>query len=162
MDVEKMQSDYIERVNNEIVSIINFTELNNSYISEGNKYGRCILKKLHDIFVSIYRTDCLDKSYEVVCVPSIIKPYKSEIYMIGITMLDTEIIQRYGTAFFTSNGVLDELDDYISEEEREYMQKELLPYNCWYTVYPNKNYIQVINKAPKIVKEIIRYCRNEK
>lgn len=162
MDSEKMQSDYIERVNNEIVSIINFNELGNSYGSEENKYGRYILKKLYDIFVNIYGTDCLNKDYEIVCVPSIIKPYKSGSLMIGITMIDIELMQQYGTAFFTDKGVLDELDDYIIQKDREYIQDKLVPYKCWYTIYPDQNYIQIINKAPEIVKEIIKYCRNEK
>lgn len=162
MDSERMQSDYIERVNNEIVSIINFNELGNSYVSKENKYGRCVLKKLYDIFVDIYGTDCLDKDYEVVCVPSIVKPYKSGIFIIGITMVDIELMQQYGTAFFTDKGILDELDDYMPQKDREYMQDELVPYKCWYTIYPDERYIHVINEAPKIVKEIIKYYRNEK
>lgn len=37
MDSEKMQSDYVERVSDEIISILNFNELSNSYLSEENK-----------------------------------------------------------------------------------------------------------------------------
>lgn len=162
MDSEKMQSDYVERVSDEIISILNFNELSNSYLSEENKYGKYVLKKLYDIFVDIYGTDCLNTDYEVACVPSIIKPEKSEFCIIGITMIDIELMQRYGTAFFTEKGVLDELDDYMAEEDNKYMKNKLLHYKCWYTIYPDKSYIQIINEGPDKVKEIIKYCRNEK
>lgn len=104
--------------------------MSNSYLSEENKYGKYALKKLYDIFVDIYGTDCLNADYEVLCAPSIIKPEKSELYIIGITMIDVELMQRYGTAFFTEKGVLDELDDYMAEEDNKYMKNKLLHYKC--------------------------------
>ncbi len=59
---------------NALLIIVDFKKLNVSCNSTDDSYAKDILKKMHDIFTEVYKTDYLDSyTYEFVKVPAIIR-----------------------------------------------------------------------------------------
>ncbi|MDD4593076.1 MAG: hypothetical protein PHG06_22045 [Parabacteroides sp.] len=78
----KMQEDFTEYLNREVLSSVDWAKLENL------KYMKELLKQMTDRFCDIYHTNKLDYDMEFVLVPAVIRVCESGDLYAGIVQLD--------------------------------------------------------------------------
>jgi len=154
----KMQEDFTEYVNREVLSSMDWAKLKESYTACDYGYMKELLKQMTDKFCKIYGTNELNEDYEFVLVPAVIHVCESGNLYAGIVQLDlTSSGEHYGTDFFTHYGVYNIDDEELTEKEIEYV-RSFHPYDYFPTVqYPNDIHVDW-SKCPAEVCDIINYC----
>jgi len=84
----KMQEDFTEYLNREVLSSVDWAKLKESYIKHNYGYMKELLKQMTDKFCEIYSTNELHEDYEFVLVPAVIRVSESGNLYAGIVQLD--------------------------------------------------------------------------
>lgn len=163
MDTEKMQDEYFEKLNKDILPGIDFKKLHQSCQGPDKQYAKEVLKSLHDAFAEVYKTICLTAGdFEFVSVPAIIKTRNTGITAIGLVTLDIESSgEHWGTHLLTDKGVLDLHGENLSKAEKAYVSKNFIPYDYWYTVDLARDHHVDFENAPEEICEMREYCRSD-
>ena len=83
MDKQNKQKKYIDKVN-KILSSLDFNRLDCSCNSSYDGYTRSILLSLHKAFVSVYRTDDLERGgYDRILILYSFQGFASDMYLAG-------------------------------------------------------------------------------
>ena len=159
MDNQNKQQKYIDKVN-QILSSVKFKQLDSSCNSSDNSYARSVLQALHQAFVSVYQTDYLDRGeYEFVELPAVIRGRNTGHIALGIVTLDLESSgEHFGTFFFTPHGVIDQGDENLTEQQKEYLRKTFIPYDYWYTPEVEHDIHVDYESVPAEVAELLEAC----
>ncbi|HCA30072.1 MAG TPA: hypothetical protein DEP23_11140 [Ruminococcaceae bacterium] len=149
----KMQQDFTEYLNREVLSSVDWAKLGKI------KYIKELLKQITDKFCEIYDANELEYDMEFVLVPALIRVCESGDLYAGIVQLDlTSSGEHYGTDFFTRYGVMNIDNEQLTEKELRYV-RSLHPYDYFPTVqYPDDIHVDW-SRCPKEVWDIIDYCR---
>ncbi len=151
----KMQEDFTEYLNREVLSSVDWEKLNTL------KYLKELLKQMTDKFCEIYNANELDYDMEFVLVTAVIRVCESGNLYAGIVQLDlTSSGEHYGTDIFTSYGVMNIDNEELTEKELKYVLS-LHPYSYFPTIqYPGDIHVDW-SRCPKEVWDIIDYCRRD-
>ncbi len=96
-------------------------DANDTYTTE-------ILKQLHDKFVEIYDTDCVDGLVGFIQVPAIVESLQTGNYYPALVTLDLDSSgEHWGTCVLSPDGVFEQGAQEGNEGEAEFW-KELIPY----------------------------------
>jgi len=160
MPTEDLQGKYIDKINSDIVSKIDFTKLDRSCNSGNNAYAAKILKELHQAFVEVYGTENLQTDMQFVCVPAMLRGCTTGRNAVGLVILDLESSgEHYGSYFFTERGVLDDDGDpNNSPQGKAYLKEHFMPYDYWYTAYCERDHHVDFDHVPASVADIINQC----
>lgn len=159
MGNEDLQAVYIERLNT-MLPTVDFAKLDRSGNSKNDGYAKDTLKKMHDLFVEVYRTDDLDDGgYEFVDVPAVIRGRNTGHIGLGIVTLDLQSSgEHYGTFFLTPRGIIDDGSEEIKPADSKYLSDVYIPYDYWYTVYIERDHHVDFDNVPEKVVEMLNYC----
>ena len=152
---EKLQKEYIDRVNNEVIPSIEWNNMKNSYMNESMDVPEELLKALHEKFMEVYGTEYLDDEYGFVTVPGIVKGEDGNIY---VALLDLDVMssgEHWGTVFFTPQGIIE--DRAVNEDMLE-LRHQIGVYDYWYTPELERDHHVDWSKCPDEVKEMLDYA----
>ncbi len=130
--LKKMQDDFINAVNHEVIPKINWKEFAEAQAKNDSYYTAGILKNLHAAFVEAYGSDSLSSEMGMVQIPALINANDGKIYP-ALVFIDTESSgEHWGTTFFSPRGIFEQNDVDYPSEDRAFM-RSLVPYNYYYT-----------------------------
>ena len=158
IDSEKLMNDYMTMVNHDVLSGFHWLGLKQAYQDHDYEPVKQLLKQLHDAFLKVYGTDCLDESYDFILAPAAIRVRSTgEIYA-GLVELDLSSSgEHWETSFITPCGVFSQSDESLNEQQREYV-RSMIPYDYYYTPdIPGDIHVDKEN-IPDDIREILDYC----
>ena len=158
IDCEKLLDDYTNAINNDVLTGLHWLGLKRAYQNRDYEPVKQILKKLHDAFVKVYGTDCVDDSYDFILAPALIRVKSTgEIYA-GLVELDLSSAgEHWETSFITPCGVFNQSDRNLNERQQTYL-RSLIPYDYYYTLdIPNDIHVNKCD-IPDDVRELLAYC----
>ena len=160
MESKDLQKEYIERLN-DLLQTIDFKKLDESCNSEDTSYAKDILKKMHDSFMGVYKTDYLDSyTYEFIEVPAVIRGQDTGHIGLGIVSLDLGSSgEHWGTFFLTPKGVIDQGAEKQSLSKAKYLDQTYIPYDYWYTVSLERDHHVDFNNVPENIADILNVCQ---
>ncbi len=126
---EKLQKEYIDKVNKEVIPCIEWVGMKNAYKNGNMDVPTDLLGLLYEKYLEVYGTDPIDESVGMVTVPGVVQAADGSIYP---ALLDIDAYssgEHWGTNFFTPRGVFS--DQTKNMETREMVEK-LTPYKYWY------------------------------
>lgn len=161
MKSKDLQKEYIERLN-DLLQTIDFKKLDVSCNSADDSYAKDILKRMHDNFIEVYKTDCLDShTYEFVEVPAIIRGRNTGHIGLGIVSLDLESSgEHWGTFFLTPKGVIEQGGEKLSVSDTKYLNQTYIPYDYWYTVSLERDHHVDFDNIPEKIADILNVCHS--
>jgi len=159
MEDRDLQKEYIEHLNTLLLTV-DFKELDVSCNSTDHSYAKDILKKMHDIFIEVYKTDYLDSyTYEFVEVPAVIKGRNTGHIGLGIVSLDLESSgEHWGTFFLTPKGIIEQGSEVQSVSDTRYLNQTYIPYDYWYTISLERDYHVDFDNVPEKIEDILNVC----
>ncbi|MBU5426888.1 hypothetical protein KQI41_10745 [Tissierella pigra] len=162
MEDRDLQRDFIMRLNG-LLFTLDLKKLDISCNSEDDSYAKDTLKKMHDIFIEVYKTDYLDScTYEFVEVPAIIKGKNTGHIGLGIVSLDIQSFgEHWGTFFLTPKGVIEQGSEKLFAYEREYVNQTYIPYDYWYTVSLERDYHVDFDNVPEKIGDMLNACHTD-
>lgn len=148
-----MSNKYINKINNEILSKIDYEKLGESYQTD-MVYAKKVYQSLRDAFETVYGhndIDVLSEKMDTILLPGIVESKKSKEVCIGIFELDlTSSGEHYGTFFLSKFGVVPQFGN-KQQDIKEYV-KSFIPYNYYYdAIYEGD--IHTANDIPQHIKE---------
>lgn len=158
IDSEKLMNEYTNAVNNDVLVGFHWLGLKLVYKNHDYEPVKQILKKLHEAFLKVYGTDCVDDSYDFILAPAVIRVRATgEIYA-GLVDLDLSSSgEHWGTSFITPCGVFSQSDEKLNEQQREYVGS-FIPYDYYYTLdIPNDIHVKKGN-IPDDIREMLAFC----
>lgn len=156
MEEKDFQQLYIDKLNSEILSRIDFEKLDRSCNFGSNGYAVEVLKELHETFVGVYGTDDLDCEHGFTCVPAVLRGRTGGRLAVGLVLLDLESAgEHYGSYFFTQHGVIDDGADDNTPKASAYLKQHFVPYDYWYTVYIQRDHHVDFDNVPGKVADIL-------
>ncbi len=149
---EKLQREYIAKVNKEVIPCIEWVGMKNAYKNGDMAVPTDLLRMLHDKFVETYGTEYIDHDLGMVTVPGLVQAADGNIYP---ALLDLDVCssgEHWGTNFFTPRGVFSD-----STDDKEVMSeiKKLCPYKYWYTAQLDSDCHVDWDACPEKVKEML-------
>jgi hypothetical protein len=161
MGNKDLRKEYVEHLNALLITV-DFKELDVSCNSTDHSYAKNILKKMHDIFIEVYKTDYLDSyTYEFVEVPAIIRGRNTGHIGLGILSLDLESSgEHWGTYFLTPRGVIEQGDEKLSATDKKYLNQTYIPYDYWYTVVLERDYHVDFDNVPEKIGDMLNVCHS--
>lgn len=131
--------------------------------SPNMSYAGELLRKMHNAFEKTYGKDCLtDKDYEFINIPAVIRSRNTGKMCLGVVTLDLESSgEHWGTDFITPFGVVSQGDPNMSNEIHEYLCKNFIPYDYWYTADVERDCHVDFNDVPDDVAKLIAIARGE-
>ncbi len=158
MENEDLQAAYVERLN-AMLPTVDFIKLDRSCNSQNDGYAREILKKMHDLFMEVYRTDNLDSGYEFVDLPAVIRGRTTGHIGLGIVTLDLQSSgEHFGIFFLTPKGIIDQGSEEMAPADTEYLSAVYIPYDYWYTVYIERDHHVDFDHVPEKVVGMLNAC----
>ncbi len=158
MDNDNLQSVFIERLN-DLLPTVDFERLDRSCNSTNDEYAKEILKRMHDLFVEVYRTDTLDSDYEFVQVPAVIRGRNTGHIGLGLVSLDLQSSgEHWGTFFLTPRGVIDQGFEKMKPADSKHLSAVYIPYDYWYTVSIERDHHVDFDHIPENVAELLNSC----
>lgn len=163
--INKEIQDRYNYLLNLILNRVDFNKLDESCNSWQNEYARFVLSQMHDAFVETHGTDHLDNYTQMISpfanvdLPAVIMSQKTGRICLGIVTLDLlSSAEHWRTFFFTPLGIIDQSETEKTLAQSEYISKNFIPYDYWYTIsiYLD-NHLQT-NNMPKEVYEILSVC----
>ncbi len=151
----ELEKRYLEKLNTEILSRVDFDKLDSSCNSENVAYAAGILKELHEAFVSVYGTDTPETTLGFVSAPAVLRG-KSGRMAVGLVSLDLESAgEHYGSYFFTRFGVIDDGARDNGPQAAAYLKFLFQPYDYWYTVTIERDHHVDFDNVPEAVADIL-------
>lgn len=161
-DADDQTSTFVEMLNSEIIPYINYEKLDRSYKSDDKTYAKEVLKAIHNKFLSVYDTDKLTESDEMVTLPAVMKGINTGEICIGVVDIDLESSgEHWGTAFLTKHGLLQQGSSELTEAEQQYMHEKYIPYNYAYTVDVENDIHVNFSSLPPDMKDFLQFCHEE-
>ena len=125
---------YYDAVHRDIFADVDLDRFADEIEDANDTYTTEILKQLHDKFIEIYDTDCVDSLVGFIQVPAIVESLQTGNYYPALVTLDLDSSgEHWGTCVMTPTGVIDHGVTEETEVEKAFMQN-LVPYRYWYTV----------------------------
>jgi hypothetical protein len=151
-------SDYLNAVNQDVLSGLHWLCLKQAYKNHNTEPVKQLLKKLHDVFLKVYGTDCLDESYDFILAPAAICVRATGDIYAGLVELDLSSSgEHWDTSFITPCGVFNQSDESLNEQQLEYV-RSMIPYDYYYTLdIPGDIHVDKGN-IPDDIREILGYC----
>ena len=159
-DSEKLMNDYLNMVNREVLPGFHWLGLKLAYQNHDYEPVKQLLKKLHDAFLKVHGTDCLDESYDFILAPAAIRIRGTgEIYA-GLVELDLSSSgEHWDTSFITPCGVFSQSDETLNESQCEYV-RSMIPYDYYYTPdIPGDIHVDKQN-IPDDIREMLTFCNS--
>ena len=159
MKEKNLQAVYIDRLN-AMLPAVDFVKLDQSCNSENDSYAKEILKRMHDLCVEVYGTDCFDDcSYGSIEFPAVIRGHNTGHIGLGIVTLDLESSgEHWGTFFLTPKGVIEQGGKNTSPEQSKYLSTVYIPYKYWYTVSVEDDIHVDFDNTPEKVSTLLNHC----
>ena len=158
IDCEKLMGDYLNAVNRDVLPGFHWLGLKQAYQNHDYEPVKQLLKKLHDVFLKVYGTDCLGESYDFILAPAAIRVRSTGDIYAGLVELDLSSSgEHWDTSFITPCGVFSQSDDSLNEQQHEYVNS-FIPYDYYYTPeIPGDIHVDKEN-IPDDVREMLSYC----
>ena len=161
-DADEKNDVFIEKLNSEIIPYIDYENLERSYKSTDKTYAKEVLKAIHNKFMSVYNTDALKESDEMVTLPAVIKGINTDEICIGVVDIDLESSgEHWGTAFLTKHGLLQQGSSELTKDEKQFLAETFSPYVYAYTIGVENDIHVNINNLPPDMKEFLQFCHEE-
>ena len=155
---EKLMDDYLKAVNRDVLPGFHWLGLKQAYQNHDYEPVKQLLKKLHDAFLKVYGTDCLDESYDFILAPAAIRVRATGDIYAGLVELDLSSSgEHWDTSFITPCGVFSQSDETLNEQQREYVDS-FIPYDYYYTSdIPGDIHVDKGN-IPDDIREMLTFC----
>ena len=129
---EKLQKEYIDKVNKEVIPCIEWVGMKNAYKHDDMSVPTDLLRMLHEKYLEVYGTDHIDSSAGMVTVPGLVQAADGNIYPALLDIDACSSGEHWGTNFFTPRGVLSD-----QSEDKDVLHEihRLVPYKYWYTPF---------------------------
>ena len=157
----KNENEKYERYMDELNKYLKTVGFNKLYSSVNNitknDYAKEVLKSMTEIFESIYGKEPLTSdNFSLVEVPAVIYSRKTHQLYLGLVMLDVESSgEHWGSTYFSSFGIIEDDFTDLSEEQKNYVKSQIVPYDYWYTVKIADDIHVDFNSMPKEVENLI-------
>ena len=114
---------------------------------------------MHNAFVSAYGDGMIyGEDIEFIQLPAVICGRESGHIALGIVTIDLQSSgEHWGTFFLTPYGVLDQGSKNLDADEKEYIRKEFIPYDYWYTPKVYGDIHVDFNNIPNEVQELMQF-----
>lgn len=157
---KNLMDDYLKAVNRDVLPGFHWIGLKQAYQNHDYEPVKQLLKKLHDAFLRVYGTDCLDESYDFILAPAAIRVRATGDIYAGLVELDLSSSgEHWDTSFITPCGVFSQSDETLNEQQREYVNS-FIPYDYYYTPdIPGDIHVDKEN-IPDDVREMLSYCNH--
>jgi hypothetical protein len=156
------EARYIDKLNNEILSRVDFDRIDHSANSVDTHYAVGVLREMHQAFTEVYGTDMPENSLGFVTVPAVLRGCVTGRLAVGLVTLDLESAgEHYGSNFFTKAGVIDDGARDNSREAKDYLKKHFKPYDYWYTVDIEQDHHVDFDRVPEAVANILNQVQAE-
>ena len=155
---EKLQKQFIDKVNNEVIPCVEWVGMRNAYKKNIMDVPKDLLKDLHEKFLEVYGTAYLDDDYGFVTVPGVVQGADGKPY---VALLDLDVSssgEHWGTFFFTPEGTID--DQNISENMMA-MRKQIGVYKYWYTPVLERDHHVDFDTCPDEITEMLNYATEQ-
>ena len=154
----KLQEKFIENVNSVLLNV-DFERLDDSCNGEDKTYTKELLEQMHNAFVSAYGDGMIyGEDIEFIQLPAVICGRESGHIALGIVTIDLQSSgEHWGTFFLTPYGVLDQGSKNLDADEKEYIRKEFIPYDYWYTPKVYGDIHVDFNNIPIEVQELMQF-----
>ena len=149
---EKLQTEYLDRVNKEVIPCIEWVGMKNAYKTGDMSVPIDLLRMLHEKYLEVYGTDHIESSVGMVTVPGLVQAADGNIYPALLDIDASSSGEHWGTNFFTPRGVFsDQSDDNDIKNEI----RGLIPYKYWYTPMFETDHHVNWNSCPEKVMEML-------
>ncbi|OQB11475.1 MAG: hypothetical protein BWY15_02457 [Firmicutes bacterium ADurb.Bin193] len=161
-NADEQNDVFIEKLNSEIVPYIDYEKLDQSYKSTDKTYAKEVLKAIHNKFMSVYNTDTIEESDEIVTLPAVIKGINTGKICVGVVDIDLESSgEHWGTGFLTKHGLLQQGSSELTKTEKQFIDENFIPYVYAYTIGVENDIHVNINNLPSDMKEFLQFCHEE-
>ena len=125
--------EFIGKVN-EVLETTDLGRLNVSCNSRDAGYAQDTLLKLHHAFEAVYGEGYVNEKYGMTVMPAVVRGRNTDIYGLALVCIDLESSgEHYGTVFLSQMGVIDQQSEKLTDGQREFLRKNFIPYDYWYT-----------------------------
>lgn len=154
----KLQEKFIKNVNSVLLNV-DFERLDNSCNGKDKTYAKEVLEQMHNAFVSVYGDGMIyGEGVEFIQLPAVICGSASGHVALGIVTIDLQSSgEHWGTFFLTPHGVLDQGSKNLDADKKEYIRKEFIPYDYWYTPKVYGDIHVDFNNIPNEVQELMQF-----
>lgn len=158
----RQQEKFIKNVN-EVLSEVDYEKLDHSCNGGDKIYAKEVLGKMHAAFVSAYGEEIISgEDFEFVELPAVIRGSTSGHVALGIVTIDLKSSsEHWGTFFLTPHGVLGQGNKNLDADKKEYIKKEFIPYDYWYTPKVYGDIHVSFENIPKEVYELMQFSERE-
>ena len=150
---EKLQTEFIDKVNREVIPCIEWVGMHNAYKRDNMEVPTDLLKMLYEKFVEVYGTDHVGTDDGMVTVPGVVQAPDGKLYVALLELDAASSGEHWGTTFFTPRGVL---SDQTEDPQIKAEIKKMIPYNYWYTVDMERDHHVNWDECPDRVSEMLR------
>jgi len=158
---EKLQSAFIDSVNDHVIPMIDLQKLGEAYENKDMTYPTEILKMLHTEFLNVYGTDKINSDLaDFVMVPGVVLGANQKIYIALLELDLSSSGEHWNTQFFTPHGIYTQITDEPNQAAKRYLQ-DAVPYRYWYTVQYGGDIHVDWNGCPDEINEMIDQALEE-
>ena len=150
---EKLQTEFIDKVNREVIPCIEWVGMHNAYKRDNMEVPTDLLKMLYEKFVEVYGTDHVGTDDGMVTVPGVVQAPDGKLYVALLELDAASSGEHWGTTFFMPRGVL---SDQTEDPQIKAEIKKMIPYNYWYTVDMERDHHVNWDECPDRVSEMLR------
>jgi hypothetical protein len=150
---EKLQTEFIDKVNRDVIPCIEWLGMINAYKRDNMEVPADLLKTLHEKFVEVYGSDHVGTDDGMVTVPGMVQAPDGKLYVALLELDAASSGEHWGTTFFTPRGVL---SDQTEDPQIRTEVKKLIPYNYWYTVEMERDHHVNWDECPEQAIEMLR------
>lgn len=150
---EKLQTEFIDKVNREVIPCIEWVGMHNAYKRDNMEVPTDLLKKLHEKFVEVYGSDHVGTDDGMVTVPGVVQASDGKLYVALLDLDAASSGEHWGTTFFTPKGVL---SDQTEDPQIKAVIMKMIPYNYWYTVDMERDHHVNWDECPERAAEMLR------
>lgn len=129
-NAEKLQSEFINKVNSEVIPCIEWVGMKKAYKTGDMTVPTELLRMLHEKYLEVYGNDHIDSSAGMVTVPGVIQAADGNLYTALLDIDACSSGEHWGTNIFTPHGVLSDQSD---DKDVLHEIHKLVPYKYWYT-----------------------------
>lgn len=150
---EKLQTEFIDKVNRDVIPCIEWLGMINAYKRDNMEVPADLLKTLHEKFVEVYGSDHVGTDDGMVTVPGVVQAPDGKLYVALLELDAASSGEHWGTTFFTPRGVL---SDQTEDPQIRTEVKKLIPYNYWYTVEMERDHHVNWDECPDAAIDMLR------
>lgn len=159
-DKSKLIDLFVDKINAEVFRKLSIRECGRIYSEQDILAMTGISKNMHNAFVPVYQTELLDRDYEWVMLPAVIRAQNSGMLSVGLVTLDLQSSgEHLGTDILTPAGMMNLHDDDRNLEFRERMIKQWCPYDYYYIPFVENDIHVNYSHIPEAVREMLNACR---